>query len=249
MFEGIFRVQISRTFRGQNSVDADLGTSQSSQASTEYRVLDSWSSSGTSGSAMLLDCAPRTGRTHQIRAHLAGIGWPIVGDPIYGGQMLDGRCGDGAEEYGMWFAMDDFVVENVVLAAVFRLRWIGGRVSAQTSNFPSNRLEIILNIARLRSISGPSSIFSHPPAPSVTGTMRHGCHATAGWKVSWCPRLFLHCHRSSLLDASGRRFEARAPMPPELQQVLQRLRWSGGWGEEVWLHQVVMECDGYSLIF
>lgn len=28
--------------------------------------------------------APRTGRSHQLRSHLAGIGHPILGDPIYG---------------------------------------------------------------------------------------------------------------------------------------------------------------------
>jgi 23S rRNA-/tRNA-specific pseudouridylate synthase len=30
-----------------------------------------------------------TGRTHQIRVHLSAAGWPILGDPIYGGPAAE----------------------------------------------------------------------------------------------------------------------------------------------------------------
>jgi tRNA pseudouridine32 synthase/23S rRNA pseudouridine746 synthase len=44
-----------------------------------------WGVLGQGGGMAWLKFSPKTGRTHQIRAHAAAIGHPILGDSVYGG--------------------------------------------------------------------------------------------------------------------------------------------------------------------
>lgn len=56
---------------------------------TAFRVLQRVPEHRHLPAMSLVECTPETGRMHQIRVHLAHLGYPIVGDKIYGG---DERC-------------------------------------------------------------------------------------------------------------------------------------------------------------
>ena len=48
------------------------------------QALSAWRVLGRGDGLAWLEIRPHTGRTHQIRVHLAERGWPILGDPFYG---------------------------------------------------------------------------------------------------------------------------------------------------------------------
>jgi len=55
-------------------------------ALTRYRVLEA-----LGPAASLVECRLATGRTHQIRVHLASLGHPLLGDPVYGRDSAERR--------------------------------------------------------------------------------------------------------------------------------------------------------------
>lgn len=56
---------------------------QGKSASTHYRTV------AYNGTYSLVELKPETGRTHQLRVHLAHVGHPIVGDFLYNGEPAD----------------------------------------------------------------------------------------------------------------------------------------------------------------
>lgn len=70
------RVGRHREDRKRMSVRTNAGR----EAITNWRVEERFPERG----ATLLEIRPETGRTHQIRVHLAASGLPIWGDPVYG---------------------------------------------------------------------------------------------------------------------------------------------------------------------
>ena len=59
-------------------------------AITNWKVLSTPSESREKGYS-LIECRIETGRTHQIRVHMASLGTPVIGDKQYGKQALDKR--------------------------------------------------------------------------------------------------------------------------------------------------------------
>ena len=53
-------------------------------AQTAYRALTYYGAGSDGQAYTYAECRPHTGRKHQIRVHLAYVGFPVVGDPLYG---------------------------------------------------------------------------------------------------------------------------------------------------------------------
>ena len=69
------------------------------RARTRYRLIEAFAEA-----ASLTECRLETGRTHQIRVHMASRGHPVVGDPLYGGGVRSRLKGGAADAVGTYLS-------------------------------------------------------------------------------------------------------------------------------------------------
>ena len=89
----------SQTDRKKMSVHRNPDSPAARRAVTHYKAIETFGERDRhthAPAAALLECRLETGRTHQIRVHMAHIGAPILGDPVYGRQMHLTALGSGA---------------------------------------------------------------------------------------------------------------------------------------------------------
>jgi 23S rRNA pseudouridine1911/1915/1917 synthase len=87
---GVINRPIGRHRSDRKKMSSIYSLSRKRDAVTEWRVECYFPRIGDIGLS-LLRLTPRTGRTHQIRVHLADLGFPLVGEKLYGQQRKKSR--------------------------------------------------------------------------------------------------------------------------------------------------------------
>jgi 23S rRNA pseudouridine1911/1915/1917 synthase len=108
----------------------------------------------------LVKLKPKTGRTHQLRVHMASLKHPIVGDTMYGGklvtlgQLSDGKALPGPGEAGSELGSDNYIIERQALhAGQITLRHpISGELMTHKAPFPADMQLLITLLDRYRRI-------------------------------------------------------------------------------------------------
>jgi 23S rRNA pseudouridine1911/1915/1917 synthase len=83
-FEGTVDLPIARS---RYSFAKFRVNEEGKRALTKFKLIKKYKRNGKTYS--FLDIDLKTGRTHQIRVHLSHLRWPLVGDKVYGGEVLD----------------------------------------------------------------------------------------------------------------------------------------------------------------
>ena len=108
-------------------------SSNGREAVTHYRVIDRYQNH-THVKAIL-----ETGRTHQIRVHLSHIGYPLIGDPMYGGKLRFPKKADEA----LKDALVDFKRQALHARKLTLTHPISGKLMSWKAPLPEDMLALL----------------------------------------------------------------------------------------------------------
>ena len=89
---GTVRTQIGRSTTNRKKM-AVLPENKGKHAVTHYRTFESFTKTA------LVECTLETGRTHQVRVHMAHIGHPLIGDTVYSNRQNPYRIGPNQSKF------------------------------------------------------------------------------------------------------------------------------------------------------
>lgn len=98
---GMVNVGIARSKKDRQRMCA-TDDPMAREAITTFQTLERFEAGRRDEGYSLLECHLYTGRTHQIRVHMAHIGHPVVGDPLYGRGDLDRNLGLSRQFLHSW---------------------------------------------------------------------------------------------------------------------------------------------------
>jgi 23S rRNA pseudouridine1911/1915/1917 synthase len=121
----------------QRQAVAAAGAAGARHAVTRVRVVEAF---GAPPVAALIDCRLETGRTHQIRVHMAHAGHALVGDPVYGGRRRARRAALGA---GAAAAVDAFPRQALHAATLGFTHPVTGAALRFASPLPPDMADLV----------------------------------------------------------------------------------------------------------
>jgi 23S rRNA pseudouridine1911/1915/1917 synthase len=150
---GVVETLLARSPDDRRKMAVSRSASHGKQAITQYWTIETFGQLDGQGigrpAAAFLECRLQTGRTHQIRAHMAHLGCPLIGDPLYGKQRAFKLEGDGPAAEAARAAVEAFSRQALHAAVLGFLHPITGAEMRFESPLPGDMSGLL---AALRAI-------------------------------------------------------------------------------------------------